>query len=150
MLFFQRNWSLLFFIPCSSSFSDTLVRTLEIGKIISKSHLWCRDFLLWRFFPVCLSHSASSFDTRKIQQFESWNVINTKHSWINNCLQAIPQYIAYPWKLSSLLRFIWKVFLFKSFSIFYVFPLSLSINVEKVYQRLVWCRSKSWAKLCWR
>ena len=42
----QRNWSPLFFISCSSSFSDTHVRTLEIGKIISKSHLWCRDFVL--------------------------------------------------------------------------------------------------------
>ena len=35
--------------------------------------------------------------TRKIQQFEKWNVVYSKHS-VNVCLQAIAQYIAYSWK----------------------------------------------------
>ena len=48
--------------------------------------------------------------------------------------------------LSFLLRFNWEVYLFKNFFTFIVFSLSLSINVEKVYQRLLWCRSTG---KCW-
>ena len=77
---------------------------------------------------------------------------NSKHSW-NAFLHAIPQNIVYSWKSEKnrprLIIIPFKIYL-KNFPIQKLFPffsfLSLSINVRKVYQRLLWCRStgKSW------
>ena len=54
------------------------------------------DLVLCKCVPVCLAVIPYRY-IQKIQQFEYWTVINSKHSW-NVSLQAIPQYNAYSWK----------------------------------------------------